>query len=107
MRFSFVFGAASWLILPAFTEAAACASPPRKFDLTLTWEKRAPNGGVAREIILTNGQFPGPLLDINEGDNVEILVHNKLPFNTTVHWHGIEMRNTPWSDGVPGQYLGF
>jgi FtsP/CotA-like multicopper oxidase with cupredoxin domain len=25
-----------------------------------------------------------------------------MPFNTTVHWHGLEMLGTPWSDGVPG-----
>lgn len=29
-------------------------------------------------------------------------MHNNLPFNTTVHFHGIEQKNTPWSDGVPG-----
>ncbi|KAJ6185437.1 Multicopper oxidase type 2 [Penicillium mononematosum] len=25
-----------------------------------------------------------------------------MPFNTAIHFHGIEQRNTPWSDGVPG-----
>lgn len=24
-----------------------------------------------------------------------------MPFNSTIHFHGIEQRNTPWSDGVP------
>jgi FtsP/CotA-like multicopper oxidase with cupredoxin domain len=49
-----------------------------------------------------NGQFPGPLLDLNQGDTVEFLVHNNLPFNETIHFHGIEQLGTPWSDGVPG-----
>ncbi|KAH8669026.1 multicopper oxidase [Xylariales sp. PMI_506] len=49
-----------------------------------------------------NGQFPGPLLDIDEGDDVVIVVKNESPYNTTIHYHGIEMLNTPWSDGVPG-----
>lgn len=25
-----------------------------------------------------------------------------MPFNTSIHFHGIEQHNTPWSDGVPG-----
>lgn len=62
-------------------------SGPRKFDLTVTWEKHAPNG-ISREMILINGQFPGPVLDINEGEDVWVTVHNKLPFNTTLHFHG-------------------
>ncbi|KAM3073541.1 hypothetical protein ACMFMG_004565 [Clarireedia jacksonii] len=74
---------------------------PRQFDLTLTWEKAAP-AGVTRDIIMINGHFPGPLIEVNEGDDVWVTVHNKLPFNTTMHYHGIEMVDTPWSDGVPG-----
>ncbi|KAL3477245.1 laccase-1 [Aspergillus californicus] len=70
--------------------------------LELTWELGAPNGGEPREMILTNGEYPGPNLIWDEGDDVEVLVINNLPFNTTVHWHGLEMRETPWSDGVPG-----
>ncbi|CAI7652147.1 unnamed protein product [Penicillium glandicola] len=71
------------------------------FELELTWQKGAPDGNV-REMIFMNDQFPGPELRIDQGDDVEFVVHNKMPFNTTVHFHGIEQRNTPWSDGVPG-----
>lgn len=74
---------------------------PVIFDLSLTWGPVAPNGHV-RNGILMNGQFPGPTLELNQGDNVEFIVHNFLPFATTVHAHGIEQRGTPWSDGVPG-----
>ncbi|KAI0201408.1 multicopper oxidase [Astrocystis sublimbata] len=74
---------------------------PRKFDLTVTWENRAPNG-VSRDMILVNGQSPGPMIEVNEGDDVWVAVHNQMPFNTTMHYHGIEMAGTPWSDGVPG-----
>ncbi|KAI9375833.1 laccase-1 [Aspergillus egyptiacus] len=70
--------------------------------LEFTWELGAPNGGEPREMIFTNGQYPGPDLVWDEGDDVEVLVINNLPFNTTVHWHGLEMRETPWADGVPG-----
>ncbi|KAL4884004.1 laccase-1 [Aspergillus karnatakaensis] len=70
--------------------------------LELSWDYGAPNGGEPRQMVLTNGQYPGPDLVWDEGDDIEVLVINNMPFNTTVHWHGLEMRDTPWSDGVPG-----
>lgn len=99
------------------TEAARA----RRFDLTLTWEKGAPDG-VERNVFKVNGQFPGPTLEFSEGDSVVIRVKNLTPFNTSIHYHGkhqgrseegrtdvrsdtfagIEMLGTPWSDGVPG-----
>ncbi|GIJ86456.1 hypothetical protein Asppvi_005345 [Aspergillus pseudoviridinutans] len=72
-----------------------------KRELTLTWEEGAPNG-QSRHMIRTNGQFPSPTLIFDEGDDVEIVVHNHMHQNTTIHWHGILMQDTPWSDGVPG-----
>ncbi|KXJ90373.1 multicopper oxidase-domain-containing protein [Microdochium bolleyi] len=74
---------------------------PRRYELVLTWELGSPDG-YQREMFKINGQFPGPLLEINQGEEVEIFVSNKSPYNTTVHYHGIEMLGTPWADGVPG-----
>ncbi|SLM39593.1 Multicopper oxidase, type 3 [Lasallia pustulata] len=39
---------------------------------------------------------------LDEDDNVEVTVHNNMPFNTSIHWHGLEQLGTPWADGVPG-----
>ncbi|KAE9376113.1 multicopper oxidase [Stipitochalara longipes BDJ] len=72
-----------------------------RFPLTLTWEKGAPDG-FERDMIFMNGQFPGPTLELKEGSYVEFTVINLLPFETTIHFHGIEQLNSPWSDGVPG-----
>lgn len=47
-----------------------------------------------------NGQTPGPTIEVVEGDRVRILVTNKLPEPTTVHWHGILLPNG--MDGVTG-----
>ncbi|PMD17252.1 multicopper oxidase [Hyaloscypha hepaticicola] len=74
---------------------------PRQFQLTVTWENRSPDG-FSRNMILVNGQSPGPAIEINEGEEVWVTVLNQMPFPTTMHYHGIEMLNTPWSDGVPG-----
>ncbi|KAJ9321769.1 hypothetical protein DTO027B5_8960 [Paecilomyces variotii] len=72
-----------------------------KFDLVFTEADISPDG-FSRKAILTNGQFPGPLLELCQGNNVEVSVLNLLPYAITVHFHGIEQRHTPWSDGVPG-----
>ncbi len=44
--------------------------------------------------------LPGPLLRAKAGDQLRIVVDNQLPTETSVHWHGIALRND--MDGVPG-----
>lgn len=78
-----------------------CVPKTVGMHLELTWKKISPDG-YSRHVVLMNGQYPGPLLELCQGDNVEFLVKNKTPFNETIHFHGIEQLHTPWSDGVPG-----
>lgn len=60
------------------------------------------DGSEQRNIILINGQFPGPTLEVMEGAEVAIRVINKLEKEAlAIHWHGIHMRNNVWMDGVP------
>ncbi|CDG83559.1 multicopper oxidase family protein [Janthinobacterium agaricidamnosum] len=47
-----------------------------------------------------NGQSPGPTIEVVEGDRVRIFVTNKLPEQTSVHWHGQRLPNG--MDGVSG-----
>jgi len=44
--------------------------------------------GVNREVYLVNGQDPGPLIEVDEGDDLEVFVRNDLSVNMTLHWHG-------------------
>ncbi|TDZ39025.1 Laccase abr2 [Colletotrichum spinosum] len=88
-------------ILPTLALALGAIAESRTFDLDLTWENRSPDG-FERKVILVNKQFTGPRLELNEGDDVTVKVTNNLPYPATVHYHGIEMLTTPWSDGVPG-----
>ncbi|OAL71576.1 hypothetical protein A7D00_4481 [Trichophyton violaceum] len=90
-----------WIIALCALAAGEVAAKVVREELTLTWGLGAPNG-QPREMIFMNGQFPGPTFVWDEDDDVEVLVHNKMPFNTTIHWHGLLMQGTPWSDGVPG-----
>ena len=45
-----------------------------------------------------NGQVPGPRLDLQVGDQVEVQITNDLPIGTDIHWHGIDVPND--QDGV-------
>jgi FtsP/CotA-like multicopper oxidase with cupredoxin domain len=47
-----------------------------------------------------NGSSPGPMIEAVEGDRVRILVTNKLPAPTSVHWHGLLLPSG--MDGVSG-----
>ncbi|RMZ82076.1 hypothetical protein DV737_g2226, partial [Chaetothyriales sp. CBS 132003] len=76
---------------------------PVRFTINLTWGDFNPIGAPEpRKAILVNGTIPGPPLNVTQGACVEFLVHNNLPNETAVHFHGIEQKDTPWSDGVPG-----
>jgi FtsP/CotA-like multicopper oxidase with cupredoxin domain len=47
-----------------------------------------------------NGTTPGPTIEAVEGDRVRLLVTNRLPEPTTIHWHGILLPSG--MDGVAG-----
>jgi FtsP/CotA-like multicopper oxidase with cupredoxin domain len=59
--------------------------------------------GVARPVMVVNGQYPGPLIEANWGDTLEIHVKNSLQNNGTgIHWHGFRQLNTNQMDGTNG-----
>lgn len=47
-----------------------------------------------------NGTTPGPTIEAVQGDRVRILVTNRLPEHTSIHWHGILLPSG--MDGVSG-----
>ncbi|KAF2168605.1 multicopper oxidase [Zasmidium cellare ATCC 36951] len=72
---------------------------------TYTWSIAkgtcAPDG-VELDCVLVNNQFPGPLVEANWGDMIEIQVTNNLDEGTAIHFHGFLQKNSQWMDGVPG-----
>ncbi|CAN6335346.1 unnamed protein product [Urochloa humidicola] len=52
-----------------------------------------------RSIMTVNGQFPGPAVEMNEGDSLMVRVTNRGRYNVTVHWHGVRQMRTGWADG--------
>ncbi|WCJ28392.1 laccase 7 [Euphorbia peplus] len=50
-------------------------------------------------ITAVNDSFPGPTIQVREGDTLIVHVFNKSPYNLTIHWHGIFQMLSAWADG--------
>lgn len=57
-------------------------------------------GGQTGTAMTINGTIPGPLIRLQEGQEVTPRVTNRLAEMTSIHWHGILL--PPEVDGVPG-----
>ncbi len=63
------------------------------FDLSTSVIRWTILPGVTVDAYAYEGQIPGPRIHIRQGDRVRIKVHNGLPEDTTVHWHGLILPN--------------
>lgn len=70
-----------------------------RFDLSID-SMTVDFSGRRRTAMAINGSIPGPLLRWREGDSVTLRVRNRLPQDTSIHWHGILLPAN--MDGVPG-----
>jgi uncharacterized cupredoxin-like copper-binding protein len=74
------------------------ADGTKHFALTasvIDWEVRP---GEIVKAWAYNGMVPGPRIDLEVGDKVEVELTNQLPIGTDIHWHGIDVPND--QDGV-------
>ncbi|QIW97242.1 hypothetical protein AMS68_002760 [Peltaster fructicola] len=78
-------------------------APPQRREYTWTIRDQVHNpDGVYRPMILVNNQFPGPLIEANDGDTIVVHIDNKAVNATSIHWHGLYQNSTPWMDGTVG-----
>ncbi|XP_034660830.1 putative laccase-11 [Drosophila subobscura] len=56
--------------------------------------------GVASPVMAVNRKIPGPAIELCENDTVVVDVLNYLGEPTTMHWHGLNMVDTPQMDGA-------
>lgn len=77
------------------------ASPVHAKTIDLTVDQITVNhGGTVKQAIAYNGQSPGPVLRLKEGEDLTVNVTNNLDRSTSIHWHGLIL---PFEqDGVPG-----
>lgn len=75
----------------------------RSYDFTVTRGTIAPDG-YQISALLVNGAFPGPPIEANWGDTIQVTVHNQISGpaeGTAFHWHGLLQKGTNYADGVP------
>jgi blue copper oxidase len=60
-------------------------------------------GGKPTHAYGYSGQVLGPVLRLRRGDEVEVIVENRLDVDTTVHWHGLLVSGDV--DGGPHQVI--
>lgn len=75
------------------------ADGTKEFDLVAAvtpWEVEA---GKVVQAWTYNGVVPGPTIHVNVGDRVRVVLTNRLPESTSIHFHGVRLPND--QDGVP------
>jgi FtsP/CotA-like multicopper oxidase with cupredoxin domain len=79
-------------------EPEILADGTKRFDLTasiIDWEVEP---GKIVKAWAYNGMVPGPQMQVDVGDKVEIDLHTELPESTSIHMHGVLVPNA--MDGV-------
>lgn len=93
---------AALAVIGAMLVASAQAhAEHRKFELTIEEREIEVAPGFKNKVWAFNGQVPGPLIHVVQGDDVEVVVKNNSTQSHTVHWHGVYQTNSWRSDGVP------
>lgn len=91
------------LPLPALLEDMNPKEKEAEFDLIVQYGKTQFIEGYEANTLGYNGNYLGPVIRVNKGDNVKINVKNSLNEPTTVHWHGLEVIGE--MDGGPHQVI--
>lgn len=86
------------LLITALLIPARLCAVTIEYDLTAARQLLNISGNPAKAMTI-NGNIPGPTLRFTEGDLARIRVHNTMPEETSIHWHGILV--PPGMDGVP------
>ncbi|ORY57545.1 multicopper oxidase-domain-containing protein [Pseudomassariella vexata] len=73
----------------------------RYYNWTIVDKDGNPDG-VFKPMMTIDGQFPGPLIEVNEGDTIVVDVLNLATNATSIHWHGIFQNGTNFMDGTSG-----
>lgn len=94
------FGMSGGTPIPAVTaDVHRMTGQLRKFTLTAQ-QTQVDLGGTVVDTWAYGNTVPGKLLRATAGDRVQVAFTNALPEATSVHWHGLAIRND--MDGVPG-----
>jgi FtsP/CotA-like multicopper oxidase with cupredoxin domain/plastocyanin len=96
----------SMLAFPAETEGKGnqllaptiLADGTKEFHLTAAVTKWEVAPGKVVDAWTYNGMVPAPMIRVDVGDRVRVVLDNQLPMGTDIHWHGVKVPND--MDGV-------
>ena len=94
-----------WLLLfvtAGLLNTASALAAKREFSMTVEERVIQVAPGLSYQVFAFNGQVPGPLIHVAEGDDVTVHVTNNTSLPHTIHWHGVYQTNNWRNDGVPG-----
>jgi hypothetical protein len=78
---------------------AAAGQHTVSYNWAIDWVQASPDG-FKRPVVGINGQWPCPPIEVNIGDEVEVIVRNKLKNETTaIHFHGLFQSGSNQMDG--------
>uniref|UniRef100_A0A2C9KAB9 Uncharacterized protein n=1 Tax=Biomphalaria glabrata TaxID=6526 RepID=A0A2C9KAB9_BIOGL len=88
------------LELYASMSTACYGCPQNKSHCSLP--QCVPADGTVRGILTANRMIPGPNIFVCKGDQVEVVVDNRMGLGegTSIHWHGMRQHGTPHMDGT-------
>jgi uncharacterized cupredoxin-like copper-binding protein len=66
----------------------------KRFELTAAMTKWEVSPGKTVDAMTYNGTVPGPTMKVDPGDRVQVVLHNKLPESTSIHFHGLLTPNS-------------
>ena len=91
------------LLIPQLLKDKDAEEGKAEFDLKVQYGKKEFIKGYEANTLGYNGDYLGPIIRVNKGDEVKINVTNTLDEPTTVHWHGLEVPAE--MDGGPHQIV--
>ncbi|PIA56106.1 hypothetical protein AQUCO_00700455v1 [Aquilegia coerulea] len=89
------------LVCLSISSLVNAEDPYRFYTWTVTYGTLSVSGSP-QQVILINGKFPGPQLDVVTNDNIILNLYNKLDEPFLLTWNGIKQRKNSWQDGVLG-----
>ena len=81
---------------------ALCLAEQREFNLSIEEVSLHVAPDLNYKVFAFNGQVPGPLIHVKQGDDLTVHVTNNTSLPHTIHWHGTYQTNSWKMDGVPG-----
>jgi FtsP/CotA-like multicopper oxidase with cupredoxin domain len=100
-RRSLLLGGVSLAVAASLPRSASGATSLREFTLVAAPATLPLVGSPHSDtpVWCYGGRIPGPEIRVRPGERIRVLVENRLPQETTVHWHGVRVPNA--MDGVP------